>query len=869
LIGSTISHYKVLEKLGGGGMGIVYRAQDIRLDRTVALKFLPIEWCQEPLLRERFTREAKAASALDHPHICTVFDIGETPQGQLFIVMAHCPGETLKQRILRGPMPLEEAVDITIQVAQALGAAHEGGIVHRDIKPANVLITDRDQVRIVDFGLAKLAGEAAVTRQGSVVGTPAYMSPEQATGEEVDGRADLWALGTVLYEMIAGRRAFAAENEQAVLLAITTSRPTPIDRVRSEVPAELQRIIRRCLKRNPEERYQTAGELVADLKRFRGESTPAEVVTQTLPSAERARRWHYVKRRLLPVVAMAAVLILAAGLWSVLDRPRTRHLLVLPFNSPGQDVEVTVLCDGLLDTVTAKLSELRRFRSALSIVPTSEVRGRKIRSAEDARHVFGVDLVITGSVMRSGEALRIPLELIDATRLRQMRSRLLTTEVSAEFVLQDRVAAAIEEMLDLELGVDERQALALGGTSNAEAAELFLEARGHAGKEPTAVHLTRAMTLYRQALDIDPDYADAMIELADACEQRYELEEDSIWLEHGASYARRAVAIAPDLPSAQLAAGRFELASSSYRKAIDHLDRAIVLDPLGLDAYLYLAKAHEALSDTAAAEATMARAVRTAPEDWMTYYGIGKFYFNERYDPERAKGYFEKVIDLLPESSVGYSALGGCLFHLDDRQGAREQFERAVAIGSDYQGFSNLATLEFYEGRFAEAAELYEKTLEMEDSDYVVWFSLAEARRFGGGTLESAREAYQEADDRLLSWLESDPDDLNLLIDRASILIQLGEEAEARNIIDRLPLDEVTFPETMVTLAEISESLGERSNALAWIERALRGGYPLDVIEDYAAFDSLRQDPRFAAFAEMFAAPTSTVTTEQLKEGGD
>ncbi len=229
VIGRTVSHYRILERLGGGGMGIVYRAQDTRLDRTVALKFLPMEWCQEALLRERFTREARAASTLDHPHICTVFDIDETPEGQLFIAMAYCPGETLKERILRGPMPIDEAIDIAIQIGEALGAAHEGGTVHRDIKPANILITDRDQVKVVDFGLAKLAGEATVTRQGSVIGTPAYMSPEQATGEEADGRSDLWALGTVLYEMVTGRRAFAADHEQAILLAITTSDPTPIE----------------------------------------------------------------------------------------------------------------------------------------------------------------------------------------------------------------------------------------------------------------------------------------------------------------------------------------------------------------------------------------------------------------------------------------------------------------------------------------------------------------------------------------------------------------------------------------------------------------------------------------------------------------
>jgi serine/threonine-protein kinase len=268
-------------------MGIVYRALDTRLDRTVALKFLPIEWNQEPVLRERFSREARASSSLDHPHICTIFDIGETAEGQLFIAMGYYPGETLKQRILRGKLHIEEAVDFAIQIGEGLAAAHEAGVVHRDIKPANILITDREQLRIVDFGLAKLAGEAAVTREGSVVGTPAYMSPEQARGDEVDGRSDIWALGVVLYEMIAGRRAFAADNERAILHAITTSDPSPVESFRPDAPAELQRIIRRSLKRNPDDRYQSARQMVADLCRFRGESTPAEIVTQTLPSVSR------------------------------------------------------------------------------------------------------------------------------------------------------------------------------------------------------------------------------------------------------------------------------------------------------------------------------------------------------------------------------------------------------------------------------------------------------------------------------------------------------------------------------------------------------------------------------------------------------
>ena len=867
MIGRTVSHYRILERLGGGGMGIVYRAQDTRLDRTVALKFLPMEWCQESLLRERFTREARAASTLDHPHICTVFDIGETPEGQLFIAMAYCPGETIKERILRGPMPVDEAIAIAIQIAEALEAAHAGGTVHRDIKPANILITDRDQVKVVDFGLAKLAGEAAVTRQGSVIGTPAYMSPEQATGDEADGRSDLWALGAVLYEMVTGRRAFAADHEQAILLAITTSDPTPIGNLRPDVPAEVQRIIRRCLKRKPQDRYQRAGELVADLKRFRGDPTPAEIVTQTLPSAPRSRRRWSLTHRVLPLVAALAAVALVATLYPTLNRSQTRHLLVLPFNCPGTDSETDLLCEGLLDTVTAKLTEMRRFGSSLSVVPVSEVRGRRVISADMAHRIFGVDLVVTGSVLREQASIRIPIELVDATRLRQIRSRTITSENATDFVLQDRVVAALEEMLDLEFGAVEREALTVGGTSNAEAAGLFLEARGYAGKTPTEVHLTRAMSLYREALEIDPEYADAMVELADACDRRYQLKEDSIWLEHGAKYAERAVALAPELPAAQLAAGRFNLQGSLYESAIEHLQKAIALDPLELKAYMYLAEAYEEVGEQQAAEETMERAVRTGPEDWLTYFKIGRFYYAERNDFKQAAGYFERVIELNPQSGVGYSALGACLFYLGNRDGAREQLERAVVIGSDYGAFSNLATLAFYEERFTEAAELYERALEIDDSDNMVWLGLAEARKFGGRSPEKIREAYQQAADLVSRRLEADPDNTSLLIDLVGLQLQLDQRAEATSIIDGLPLEEVTAPDTMYSLAEIFEVLGERDEALAWIERALQAGYPLHVIEDYAAFDALCADPRFDLLAEIYAEPRSGDRVQTSEEG--
>ena len=857
MIGQTISHYRILERLGGGGMGVVYRAQDTRLDRTVALKFLPLEWSQDSVLRERFSREARAASGLDHPHICTIFDVGESPQGQLFIAMAFCPGETLKQRIQRGPMPADEAARFAIQIAEALEAAHEANIVHRDIKPANILLTDRDEVKIVDFGLAKLAGEAAVTRQGSVVGTPAYMSPEQANGEEVDPRSDVWALGAVLYEMLAGRRAFAADHERAILLAITTKDPTPVESVRPEISAELTRIVRRCLKRDPAKRYQSASEVLADLRRFRGESTPAEIVTQSLPSASGLRRRWLIKHRVLPAAVALVAVVLAAILYDFPKPDRTQHLVVLPFNCPAEDTASELMCIGLLDTVTAKLAELRRFRSSLSVVPASDVRAGNVSSAEMAHSIFGVDLVVTGSVLRQSDLVRIPVQLVDAVTVRQLRARTITAEKTADFVLQDRVVETIEEMLNLELGAEERQAMRAGGTSSAEAGELFLEARGRTPTAPSEDQLTHAMGLYRRALDLDPNYAEAMVQLAEACRQRFELTKEPIWLEHGSDYARRAIDVAPDLPAAHLSAGRLALDTGSHQAAAKHLERTLTLDPLNIRAYVYLADAQQASGDSDEAEETLERAVRTGPDNWSTYQELGRLYF-ERGEWERAAGYFRRVVELLPESSVGYTSLGGCYLYLGELKAARKNLARAVEIGASYPTLSNLATLEYWEGHFQRAADLYVQALEMDESDYQLWNNVGEAlRQLVLPDLQGARTAYSRAAELVSARLETTPDDVKLLIDLASYRVQLDDGAAARELLPRILALGVTDSSPIFDLAVLYEELGEREEAIEWLGRALDAGYPLHMIESYDVFEELRKDPQYADLAAKFKEPAT------------
>lgn len=268
MIGTTVSHYKIFEKLGGGGMGVVYKAQDTRLKRTVALKFLPPELTRDEEAKQRFVHEAQAASALDHPNICTVHEIDETDEHQMFISMACYDGKTLKSRIAKGGLKTEEAVDIAIQVAQGLQKAHDKGIVHRDIKPANIIITSDGIVKILDFGLAKLSGRTPLTKTGTTMGTAAYMSPEQARSEAVDGRTDIWSLGVVLYEMLTGKRPFESEYEQALVYSILNEEPKPMRELRPEVPEATEKICRRAMAKGEKARYQTAAELITDLKAF-------------------------------------------------------------------------------------------------------------------------------------------------------------------------------------------------------------------------------------------------------------------------------------------------------------------------------------------------------------------------------------------------------------------------------------------------------------------------------------------------------------------------------------------------------------------------------------------------------------------------
>jgi serine/threonine protein kinase len=476
MIGKIVSHYQILEKLGEGGMGVVYKAEDTKLKRTVALKFLPPELTRDPEAKERFIREAQAASALQHHHICTIHDIDETPDGQLFIVMDCYAGETLKQKISRGPLEIGEAIDLALQIANGLERAHEEGIIHRDIKPANTIVTDRGEVKILDFGLAKLAGQAQLTKDNSTLGTVAYMSPEQLGGKEVDQRTDIWSLGVVLYEMIMCQLPFKGDYEQAVVYMILNEEPEPLSKLRPDVPLELERIVGKALAKSENERYNNIEALLGDLnalKRLLKSNIPIEKASDEV---------------LKPSIA------------------------VLPFRDMSSQKDQDYFCEGIAEELINALVKLDGLRVAARTsafqFKNSDHDIKKIGSRLD------VKTVLEGSVRKAGDQLRITAQLINVADGFHLWSEKYDRKLEDIFAIQDEISLAIVDKLKVKLLGQERTALFRRHTVDQEAHNLYLKGLYFWNRRLEG-GMRKAMEFFQQAIDKDPDYVLAHVGIAD------------------------------------------------------------------------------------------------------------------------------------------------------------------------------------------------------------------------------------------------------------------------------------------------------------------------------------------------------------------
>ena len=856
LAGQTLGHYRIVERIGGGGMGVVYRARDLHLECDVAIKVLPPGTLVDESTRKRFRKEALALSKISHPNIEVAHDF-DTQDGVDFLVTEYISGKTVEV-MLATLLPEKEIIHLGSQLAEGLAAAHEQGVVHRDLKPSNLLVTAEGHLKILDFGLAKVLrepGPAAVTESLSqtegAVGTPPYMAPEQLLAEKLDARTDIWAAGAVLYEMATRQRAFLGSGPRLVN-AIVHDPPPPPSSVSRKVSPGLEAIILKCLEKEPANRYQSARELAIHLERLGQGEMP-------LPAPGRPRLRRSAMALLAALLTVLAVLLavpatrhgIAGQRGSPLPQgpaaPATeaKHIAVLPFDNLGNDPANEALAQGLMESMTSRLSNLDIGQRTLWVVPASVVLRRKVDDPAAALRDLGATLVVTGSIRRQGNDVRLTVNLIDARSLRQIGSAELEDRAGDVASLQDQAVTRLARMMDIAVTPDMLRA---GGSSVPAAYDSYLKALGYVQRYDKPGNLDRAIEALQSALKSDPRFALGYAALGEAYYRKDEVDHNPKWVTEAMANCRKALQLDDRLPAAYVTLGKLHGRAGEHDLALQEFQQALRINPRDDAALSGLADLYEVMGRIDDAETAYKQAIDLRPDYWNGYNDLASFYDRRRRYDEAIRQ-FQRAIELTPDNGQLYSNLGAVYLDTGDPNkisDAEKALRKSAELNPGYPVYANLGFLYLRQKRYTEAAAMTEKALQFNDKNFIVWANLVNIYK-ALGQKDKADAARQREIQVLEQGVQAAPHDAKahgyLAVLYADSKMRDPALRHARAALANAPED----PLVLALAGTTYEAFGDRRRALQLIHQALKKGYSLQTLKQDPDLRALMADPDFHA----------------------
>ncbi len=854
--GQNFGHFRLIEQIGAGGMGIVFRARDERLQRDVAVKLLNAKTLADVAARTRFRREALILSRLNHPNVEAVYDF-HSEQGLDYLVLEYVPGISLDHRLERGPLPEREVVSLGIQLARGLVAAHAQSVIHRDLKPANLRVTPENVLKILDFGLAQLfslpdentisEAETVTMEAPAFAGTPPYMAPEQLERKEPDVRTDIYSTGVVLYEMATGCRPFPQRGQMLWDAILHSSPPAP--RLKNaSISLELETVIMKCMAKDPTLRYQSSNELLDSLKQLARTSGSSQAVALRPAPASLSKRW-LIGGALLVSIFAAAIALRMRSSESRDPHPspvQQKIMAVLPMDTLGQDSATSALGLGLTETLTAKLTQASNS-DAVQVVSPRDLREQGVKTSEDARREFGTDFVLESSLQRSGQTLRINCYLVDSRTHRQLAAKTIEAHAGDPFVLQDQVVSAALDMLPARIKPEERRSLNVSQDTQPAAYEAYIRGRGYLQAYEKPENIGNAVAEFSQAIKIDPNYALAYAGLGNAYWTEFRrLDKGNELVAKTSADCEKALSLNPELVEGHICLGNVLNGTGQYEKAVEQFKRAVESNGQSDEALHGLAEAYTNLGNFAAAESIYKKAIALRPNYWGVYSWLGLFYHNQaRYSDAAAM--FLKATQLAPDNYQGYLTLGGTYVTEGRYEDAIAAFQRSINLRPSSDAYNNLGYTYFLMRRFPESIAAQEQALLVSETDWMNWGNLGDALYWSPQRRGEAPAKYRKAISIAATRLEVNPRDPLILAYLANYSAMVGDRRVALGYLQRALAVAPSDGEVLLRAAVVYNHFKQTDQTLFYLKKAVDVGYSRAIIKDTPDFESLRQTPQFKA----------------------